>query len=100
MMNETLTGGFTLPGESGHEGLTLRLAKKWGADVIRDNDGARARKYWQVRDRTAGTLLPDGSRSYADGLYLTDGRAQVPACDKAAGLPVITAHRFGKGCGV
>ena len=33
------TGGFTLPGESGYEKLTLDLAKKWGADVIRDSDG-------------------------------------------------------------
>lgn len=33
------TGGFTLPGESGYEELTLQLAKKWGADVIRDSDG-------------------------------------------------------------
>ncbi len=33
------TGGFTLPGESGYEELTLKLAKKWGADVIRDSDG-------------------------------------------------------------
>lgn len=32
-------GGFTLPGESGYEELTLKLAKKWGADVIRDSDG-------------------------------------------------------------
>lgn len=32
-------GGFTLPGESGYEELTLRLADKWGADVIRDSDG-------------------------------------------------------------
>lgn len=32
-------GRFTLPGESGYEGLTLRLAEKWGADVIRDSDG-------------------------------------------------------------
>ena len=32
-------GGFTLPGESGYEKLTLDLAKKWGADVIRDSDG-------------------------------------------------------------
>lgn len=28
-------GGFTLPGEAGYEKLTLELAKKWGADVIR-----------------------------------------------------------------
>lgn len=32
-------GSFTLPGESGYEALTLRLAEKWGADVIRDSDG-------------------------------------------------------------
>ncbi|MBQ7679958.1 MAG: 1,3-beta-galactosyl-N-acetylhexosamine phosphorylase [Butyrivibrio sp.] len=32
-------GGFTLPGETGQEALTLELAEKWGADVIRDSDG-------------------------------------------------------------
>ena len=34
-------GGFTLPGEAGYERLTLELAKKWGADVIRDSDGTK-----------------------------------------------------------
>ncbi len=34
-----LKGGFTLPGEAGYEKLTLELAEKWGADVIRDSDG-------------------------------------------------------------
>ncbi|MBR3108067.1 MAG: 1,3-beta-galactosyl-N-acetylhexosamine phosphorylase [Clostridia bacterium] len=34
-------GDFTLPGEAGYEELTLRLAKKWGADVIRDSDGTK-----------------------------------------------------------
>lgn len=34
-----LKGGFTLPGESGFEQLTLKMAEKWGADVIRDSDG-------------------------------------------------------------
>lgn len=34
-------GHFTLPGEAGYEDLTLELAKKWGADVIRDSDGTR-----------------------------------------------------------
>ena len=32
-------GCFTLPGEAGYEQLTLDLAEKWGADVIRDSDG-------------------------------------------------------------
>jgi len=38
-MTTKLTGSFTLPGESGYEDLTLKMAKKWGADVIRDSDG-------------------------------------------------------------
>ncbi len=32
-------GSFTLPGEAGYEALTLELADKWGADIIRDSDG-------------------------------------------------------------
>lgn len=32
-------GYFTLPGEAGYEKLTLQMADKWGADVIRDSDG-------------------------------------------------------------
>lgn len=41
-MGETLKrDSFTLPGESGYEELTLKLAKKWGADVIRDSDGTQ-----------------------------------------------------------
>ena len=32
-------GDFTLPGEAGYEKLTLELASRWGADVIRDSDG-------------------------------------------------------------
>jgi len=35
------SGSFTLPGEAGYEALTLRLAKKWGADTIRDSDGTQ-----------------------------------------------------------
>ena len=38
-MSEFDKGGFTLPGESGYEALTLKMADKWGADVIRDSDG-------------------------------------------------------------
>ncbi|QYM77735.1 1,3-beta-galactosyl-N-acetylhexosamine phosphorylase [Horticoccus luteus] len=34
-------GDFTLPGEAGHEQLTLRLAQQWGADTIRDSDGTQ-----------------------------------------------------------
>lgn len=36
-----MRGSFTLPGEAGHEELTLKLAEKWGADVIRDSDGTQ-----------------------------------------------------------
>ncbi len=35
------TGSFTLPGEAGYERLTLDLARKWGADTIRDSDGTQ-----------------------------------------------------------
>jgi len=35
------SGSFTLPGEAGYEKLTLRLAKTWGADTIRDSDGTQ-----------------------------------------------------------
>jgi beta-D-galactosyl-(1->4)-L-rhamnose phosphorylase len=34
-------GSFTLPGEAGYEGLTMKLAAKWGADTIRDSDGTK-----------------------------------------------------------
>lgn len=40
-MENNQSGGFTLPGEAGREALTLQLAKKWGADVIRDSDGTQ-----------------------------------------------------------
>ena len=39
-MNHT-KGGFTMPGESGYEKLTLELAERWGADVVRDSDGTK-----------------------------------------------------------
>ncbi|WP_438448415.1 1,3-beta-galactosyl-N-acetylhexosamine phosphorylase [Gorillibacterium sp. sgz5001074] len=38
-MQHKKKGGFTLPGEAGYEALTLELANRWGADVIRDSDG-------------------------------------------------------------
>ncbi len=37
--NSLKTGNFTLPGEAGYEDLTLELARRWGADTIRDSDG-------------------------------------------------------------
>ncbi len=40
-MEQNMSGGFTLPGEAGYEALTLQLAKKWGADIIRDSDGTQ-----------------------------------------------------------
>ena len=40
-MSDYRKGGFTLPGEAGYEELTLKMAKKWGADVIRDSDGTK-----------------------------------------------------------
>ena len=40
-MTDFRHGGFTLPGESGYEQLTLEMAEKWGADVIRDSDGTK-----------------------------------------------------------
>jgi beta-D-galactosyl-(1->4)-L-rhamnose phosphorylase len=36
-----LTGDFTMPGEAGYETTTLRLAREWGADTIRDSDGTQ-----------------------------------------------------------
>jgi beta-D-galactosyl-(1->4)-L-rhamnose phosphorylase len=41
MEKDFTQGSFTLPGEAGYEDLTLRLAKKWGADIIRDSDGTQ-----------------------------------------------------------
>lgn len=49
-------GSFTLPGEAGFEQLTLELADKWGADVIRDSDG---------------TVLSDEITNAGYGIYST-----------------------------
>ena len=38
-MHTDMKRKFTLPGEAGYEKLTLDLARRWGADVIRDSDG-------------------------------------------------------------
>lgn len=50
------SGGVTIPGEAGYEALTLRIAKQWGADVIRDSDG---------------TTLSDGLLDSAYQIYST-----------------------------
>lgn len=34
-----LTGSITLPAEVGEEAMVVELARKWGADAIRDSDG-------------------------------------------------------------
>ena len=34
-----LKGDFTIPGESGYEDLTLRLAEKWGAESLQNRNG-------------------------------------------------------------
>jgi len=41
---KSLKGNFTLPGEAGYEALTLELAQRWGADIIRDSDGTTLSK--------------------------------------------------------
>lgn len=56
MTEEKNWGSFTLPGESGYEELTLQMAKKWGADVIRDSDG---------------TVLSDSITNSGYGIYST-----------------------------
>ena len=56
MTKDVTKGSFTLPGESGYEKLTLELAEKWGADVIRDSDG---------------TVLSDDILNAGYGIYST-----------------------------
>ena len=41
MGNHKKQGSFTMPTEIGYEALTLALAEAWGADAVRDCDGAR-----------------------------------------------------------
>lgn len=56
MSEQIKKGSFTLPGESGYEELTLKMADKWGADVIRDSDG---------------TVLSDDILNAGYGIYST-----------------------------
>ena len=41
-MDDRKSGSFTMPGEAGYEALTLELARRWGADAIRDCEGTNA----------------------------------------------------------
>jgi len=50
---------FTLPGEAGYEALTLELANRWGADVIRDSDGtALSREIIDAGYKIYSTICP------------------------------------------
>lgn len=55
-------GSFTLPGEAGYEALSLSLAEKWGADVIRDSDGTKL----------SSQLMDAGYRIYATLCIIRD----------------------------
>lgn len=57
-----LKGGFTLPGEAGYEELTLKMAKKWGADAIRDSDGTQL----------SGEILGSGYEIYSTICIIRD----------------------------
>jgi hypothetical protein len=65
---------------AGYEELTLRLAKKWGADVIRDSDDD-LKQWWQVFDRTAGREVPVGDRSFDP----TTGSVTISRCHRSRG---------------
>ena len=163
-MSTNEQGFFTLPGESGYEELTLELAKKWGADVIRDSDGTKlsqeildagygiysticiirdhnewaakhrdmlqetflmtspkvamgggplgirltdeffdgqfevderpeSRKYWQVYDRTAETLLPGGAWNYESGVATVLSPCRTTRT-RSASWPSASGRRF------
>ena len=87
MKFEHTSGGFTLPGESGQEKLTLELAEKWGADVIRDSDGTKL----------SDEILDAGYDIYstcASSATTTNGRSstRVPAAELFVHRPVIAAE--------
>ena len=72
-MKQTKKGGFTLPGEAGCEALTLELADRWGADVIRDSDGT------ELSDE----ILDAGYSIYSTICLIRSGPANIPtACSR------------------
>ena len=79
-------GDFTLPGEAGYEQLTLRLAKKWGADTIRDSDGTQlSPEIVQSGYAIYSTLCLVRSVQPRSSLVLLGDDRQLPAVD--AGQP-------------
>lgn len=77
----------------------FRMREVLGID--RDTGARVCHGAWQFDVENVPGLLPEGCGVRGlDGLYLTDGAAQVLARDEESGLPSITAHRFGEGCGV
>ena len=68
MMSKTSNkGGFTLPGEAGYEDLTLDLARRWGADAIRDSDGT------VLSDKITGPAASTSTRPSAWYAATTNG---------------------------
>ncbi len=84
-MQERNRGDFTLPGEAGYEALTLELARRWGADVIRDSDGTKL----------SGEIVDAGYRIYSTVCVIREHNAFAeahPECQQQTFLiskPVI-----------
>ena len=101
-LTEWVHGGGVLLGV----GEPTALAGSWGnfrmrhvLGIDRDTGARVCHGRWQFDVENVPGLLPEGSGVKGlDNLYLADGTTQVLA--SADGLPTITAHRFGKGCGV
>ncbi len=101
-LTEWVHGGGVLLGV----GEPTALAGSWGnfrmrhvLGIDRDTGARVCHGRWQFDVENVPGLLPEGSGVKGlDNLYLTDGTTRVLA--SAGGLPTITAHRFGKGCGV
>ena len=68
-MNKQVAGGFTLPGQAGHEALSLALAERWGADAMRDCDGT------ELSER----LLTSGLDIYSTICVIRDHNAWIAA---------------------
>lgn len=77
----------------------FRLREVLGID--RDTGARVCHGRWQFEPQPVPGLLPEGSGVRGlDNLYLTDGKARVLAAEASTGLPTVTAHPFGRGCGV